>query len=62
MHIKPLASLSHAEVADLAAHAAERGEELPLANPFPADGPDCWRHRVFRDVFAARAADLQPVG
>lgn len=61
MHIKPLASLSHAEVADLAAHAAERGEELPLANPFPAD-PDCWRHRVFRDVFATRAADLQPVG
>ena len=61
MHIKPLASLSHAEVADLAAHAAERGEELPLANPFPPK-PDCWRHRVFRDVFVARAADLQPVG
>lgn len=61
MHIKPLSSLSHVEVAELAAHAAERGEELPLANPFPAES-GCWRHRVFRDVFAARAADLQPVG
>lgn len=59
MHVKPLASLSHTEVSDLAAHAAERGEELALANPFPAGS---WRHTVFRDVFAARAADLQPVG
>ncbi len=61
MHVKPLVSLSHTEVAELARHAAERGEELALANPFPAD-PDCWRHVVFRDVFAARAADLQPIG
>ena len=59
MHIKPLDSLSHTEVTDLAAHAAERGEELPLANPFPEGG---WRHAVFRDVFVARVADLQPVG
>ncbi|WPH22288.1 hypothetical protein [Variovorax paradoxus] len=58
MHIKRLTSLSHTEVADLAAHAAERGEELALANPYP---PDSWRHTVFRDVFAARASDLQPV-
>ncbi|WP_398498577.1 hypothetical protein [Variovorax sp.] len=61
MHIRALEDLSHTEVAELAQHAAERGEELALANPFPAD-PDCWRHVVFRDVFAARAADLQPIG
>ncbi|WP_412511203.1 hypothetical protein [Variovorax paradoxus] len=59
MHVKPLSSLSHEEVADLAAQAAERGEELPLANPFPVGA---WRHTVFRDVFAARLADLQPIG
>lgn len=59
MHIKPLTSLDHAEVADLAAHAAERGDDLATENPFP---PDCWRHAVFRDVFVSRAADLQPVG
>lgn len=59
MQIKSLSTLDHAEVADLAAHAAERGEELPLANPFPEGG---WRHAVFRDVFVARVADLQPIG
>jgi hypothetical protein len=59
MHVKPLSSLSHEEVADLAAHAAERGEELALANPYT---PGSWRHTVFRDVFLARTADLQPVG
>ena len=59
MHIKSLSTLDHAEVADLAAHAAERGEELALANPYPEGS---WRHIVFRDVFAARAADFQPVG
>ncbi|QRY31201.1 hypothetical protein JVX96_24480 [Variovorax sp. PDNC026] len=59
MHVKPLSSLSHEEVADLAAQAAERGEELALANPFPEGS---WRHIVFRDVFAACVADLQPIG
>jgi hypothetical protein len=59
MHVKPISSLSHEEVADVAAQAAERGEELALANPFPVGG---WRHAVFRDVFAARVADLQPIG
>lgn len=59
MHIKPLSSLSHTEVTDLAAHAAERGEELALANRYPEG---TWRHTVFHDVFAAHAADLQPVG
>lgn len=58
MHIKPLASLDHAEVVDLAAHAAELGDDFAAANPFP---PGTWRHAVFRDVFLARAADLQPV-
>lgn len=58
MQVKSLSTLNHAEVADLAAHAAERGETLAHANPFPAN---CWRHTVFCDVFAARAADLQPV-
>lgn len=60
MQIKSLTLLSHTEVAELAQHAAERGEELALANPFPAD-PDCWRHVVFCDVFVARAAYLQPI-
>ncbi|MDR6887852.1 MULTISPECIES: hypothetical protein [Variovorax] len=59
MHVKPLSSLSHEEVADLAGQAAERGEELPLANPFPEG---TWRHTVFRDVFVARLADQQPIG
>ena len=59
MHVKPLSSLSHEEVADIAAQAAERGEELALANPFPEGS---WRHTVFRDVFAARVVDLQPIG
>jgi len=59
MHVKPLSSLSHEEVADIAVQSAERGEELPLANPFPSGS---WRHTVFRDVFASRVADLQPIG
>ncbi|ADU36197.1 hypothetical protein [Variovorax paradoxus] len=59
MHIKSLFTLDHSEVVDLAEQAAERGEELALANPFPEGS---WRHTVFRDVFAARVADLQPIG
>lgn len=59
MNVKPLHALSHAEVVDLARHAADRGDDLDQANPFAAD---CWRHGVFNDVFRARAADLQPVG
>ena len=57
MQIKSLSTLSHTEIADLAAHAAERCEELALANPYPSGS---WRHTVFRDVFLARTADLQP--
>lgn len=59
MHVKPLTSLSHEEVTAIAVQAAERGEELALANPFPKGS---WRHTVFRDVFAACVADLQPIG
>lgn len=57
MQVKPLTSLSHAEVADLARHAADRGEDLEQANPFPAGH---WRHATFADVFRARAAELAP--
>ncbi|BEP54509.1 hypothetical protein GmRootV118_17530 [Variovorax sp. V118] len=59
MHVKSLSALDHAEVVELATHAAERGDDIAHANPFSAG---CWRHAVFRDVFVARTADLQPVG
>ena len=55
MHVKPLSSLSLAEVADLARHAADRGEDLEQANPFPAG--HC-RHPTFEDVFRERSAEL----
>ncbi|WP_225784693.1 hypothetical protein [Xenophilus sp. Marseille-Q4582] len=57
MHIRPLTALTHAEVVELAAAAADRGDHHQRANPFP---PDCWRHRTFNDAFQARAAELQP--
>lgn len=55
MQIKTLSSLSHAEVADLAARAADRGEDLDQANPF---APGDWQHATFADVFRARAGEL----
>jgi hypothetical protein len=55
MHIKALASLSHSEVADLARAAADRGEDLEQANPFPAGH---WRRATFEDVFRERSAEL----
>lgn len=58
MHVQPLTTLSHAQVAELAASAADRGETVEHANPF---APDCWRHAVFVDAFRERAAELQPV-
>jgi hypothetical protein len=59
MHVKSLSTLDHAEVVELATHAAERGDDIAHANPFP---PGCWRHAVFRVVFVARTVDLQLVG
>lgn len=59
MHIRPLSSLTRAEVVDLARHAADLGDDFAQVNPFPSD---CWRHGVFNDALRARAADLQPVG
>jgi len=59
MQVRPLSSLTHAEVVDLAEHAAGREEPIEQANPFD---PGCWRHAVFNDVFIACAADLQPIG
>lgn len=58
MNVKPLHTLTHAEVVDLAEHAAGRGEPIAEANPF---NPKCWQHQTFIDVYLARAADLQPV-
>lgn len=57
MQVRPLSSLTDAEVHDLATHAAERGERVEDANPFPAHAP---HHAVFAAAFAQRAADLQP--
>lgn len=55
MHIRALEELSHAEVAELAEQAADRGEQQEQANPYMRGD---WRHRVFADVFSLRAADL----
>ncbi|MNY08773.1 hypothetical protein D3C86_1416440 [compost metagenome] len=55
MHVKSLSALAHAEVVDLATHAADRGEDLECANPF---APGNWRHATFEDAFLARCAAL----
>ncbi len=59
MQVRPLSSLTDGEVHDLAIHAAERGERVEDANPFPAGAR---QHAVFVDAFERHAADLQPAG
>jgi len=59
MHqIKPLASLSDAEITELACAAAERGECVSDVNPFTAGHA----RTLFEKAFRQRAADLQPLG
>lgn len=59
MDIKPLQSLSDAEIRVMAQHAAESGECIDSANPFTLG---THTHTVFAEAFHERAADLQPAG
>lgn len=54
-HIKPLTSITAAEAADLGTYAAERGERVEDANPFPAGTP---QHAAFLQAFDQRAEEL----
>jgi hypothetical protein len=57
-HVKPISALTHAEMHDLAIHAAERGECVEDVNPFPDGTPE---HRLFAAAFEQRATDLLQV-
>jgi len=62
MHqVKPLASLTDAEVTELASAAADRGECVSDVNPFTARTHKRL-HALFEQAFRQRAADLQPAG
>jgi hypothetical protein len=57
MQVKRINALTLAEVRDLAAHTAERGERIKDVNPF-ARGT--LPREVFTRAFVQRAADLRP--
>ena len=57
-HIKPLASLTEAEICALAQAAADRDEDLDQANPF--DHHQQAKRDQFAAAFLERQADLQP--
>jgi hypothetical protein len=57
VQIKPIASLTSAEVLELARHAAERGERIKDVNPFARGTP---LRTVFSCAFAKRALELRP--
>lgn len=56
MNIRPLHTLSPAEIRDLAHQAAERYEPLATANPFDVDTE---RHKQFAAAYRQHAHDLQ---
>jgi hypothetical protein len=58
MHIKPLNTLTPAEVTDLAHAAADRGEPLDAANPYAAGSA---RHDRFAAAYRKREGELQAV-
>ncbi|MBX3653229.1 MAG: hypothetical protein KF686_03530 [Ramlibacter sp.] len=55
--IKPLDQLDDAEISVLAASAAERGEPVEDANPFP---PGSRKHEIFMRAYRAREDELHP--
>ena len=57
MHIRPIASLTAADLRELAVHAAERGERIKDVNPFPHGTP---QRRDFSRAYVARALELRP--
>lgn len=57
-HVKPIDSLTDAEIRDLARAAAERGERIEDVNPFTA----AHARRTYEQAFREREADLQPAG
>ncbi|VTU38419.1 hypothetical protein H4CHR_04420 [Variovorax sp. PBS-H4] len=58
MHIRPIKTLPLPEVADLGRFAAERGERIKDANPFPRGTP---RRAQFSRAYARRALELRLV-
>lgn len=57
MHIKPLSSLTRAEISDLAQAACDSGEDLGAANPFERD---TWQFTAFHMAYLARLDQIEP--
>lgn len=59
MHIKPIKTLSRAELRELAHAAADRGETLADANPCE---PGTTQHKEFQNAFLEREFEIAGVG
>lgn len=57
MHVRPISTLTAAEIRDLATHAAERGERIKDVNPFPRR---TLQRRAFTRAYVRRALELRP--
>lgn len=59
MHIKPIDTLTRAELRELAHAAADRGETVAKANPFE---PGSTQHQDFTNDFLEREFEIAGVG